>query len=200
MEVPIMTLMRRTNPFGEFLSLRQAMDRLFEESIIRPRTFFAGDTESGFGIPLDVSSTPDSLIIEASLPGVKPEDVEITVMGDTLTINASSGEEQEREESGYMYREVRRGRFSRTVTLPAQVNSDKAVASFENGMLRLSIPKAEEAKPRQIRIGTTAEAKPVGAGSTQQTQARSQEAASLESAASAPRTPVETGASGPSGS
>jgi HSP20 family protein len=166
MEVPIMTIVRRTNPFGEFLSLRQAMDRLFEESFIRPRTFFAGDGDGGFGIPLDVSSTPDALLIEAALPGVKPEDVEVTVVGDTLTINGTNGEEREAEEGGYLYREVRRGRFSRTVTLPAQVDSEKAVASFENGMLRLSIPKAEEAKPRQIRVATASSgAKSVGPGS-----------------------------------
>jgi HSP20 family protein len=177
-----MSMMRRSNPFGEILSLRQAMDRLFEESFIRPRSVFTGDTETGFGVPIDVSSTPDSLVIEAALPGVKPEDVDVTVLGDTLTITANSAEEREGDESGYLYREVRRGRFSRTVTLPSQVDSDKAAASFENGMLRLSIPKAEQAKPRQIRLGGASDAKSVGPGSTQQSAGSTQGTGGSQSA------------------
>lgn len=184
-----MTLMRRSNPFGEFLSLRQAMDRLFEESFIRPRTFFTAEGDSEFGIPLDVSSTSDALVIEAALPGVKPDDVEVTVLGDTLSITATSGSEKESEEGGYMYREVRRGRFSRTVTLPSAVDSEKAVASFENGMLRLTIPKAEAAKPRQIRVGSGSEPRSVGEGSGQSLngqQAGGSEAGQTEPVAAAP--------------
>jgi len=169
-----MTLMRRNSPFGEMLSLRQAMDRLFEDPFVRPRTAFNGETGE-FGIPLDISSTPDTLLIEAALPGVRPEDVEITVFGDTLTINATTGEERESDESGYAYREVRRGRFTRTVTLPTQVDSDKATADFRDGMLRLSIPKAEAAKPRQIRIGTTTEHAPAEVGSGSGTEAKPSE-------------------------
>lgn len=148
--------MRRTSPFGEFLSLRQAMDRLFEDSVVQPRSMYEGGGPE-HGIPLDIASTPEELRIEAALPGVRPEDVEITVLGDNLTINATTGGEESREEDGYLYREVRRGRFSRTVTLPSQVDSERAAASFQDGMLRLSIPKAEAAKPRQIRIGATSD-------------------------------------------
>ena len=99
----------------------------------------------------------DALVVEAALPGVKPEDVEITVTGDTLTISGCSSAESEREERGYLLREIRRGRFSRTVTLPADLRTEAATAGFENGLLRLSIPKAEAAKPRQIRITPTTE-------------------------------------------
>ena len=188
-----MTMMRRSNPFGEMLSLRQAMDRLFEESFIRPRSLFSGgDSDTALGIPLDVSSTPDALIIEAALPGIKPEDVEITIVGDTLTINGQTSEEQEREDSGYLYREVRRGRFSRTVTLPTQVDTDKAAASFENGMLRLSIPKAEAAKPRQIRITGSSEARPVGPGTSQ--QSGSQPGTEQSGEGTGDRTPIGAGA------
>jgi len=160
-----MTLMRRTSPFGEFLSLRQAMDRLFEDSVVQPRSLMGNNGEE-HGIPLDIASTAEELRIEAALPGIRPEDVEITVLGDNLTIQASTDGEDTREEDGYLYREVRRGRFSRSVTLPSQVDSERAVASFENGLLRLSIPKVEAAKPRQIRVGTTTEstAAQVGAG------------------------------------
>ena len=149
-----MTLIRRTNPFGELLSLRQAMDRLFEDSFVRPRNGVLSDEHS---LALDVQSTSDAFEIDAALPGVKPEDVDISILGDTLTINASTRDEQSKEDEGYAYREIRRGTFSRTVTLPSGVNADAASATFENGMLHLSIPKAEEAKPRQIQIKTSAD-------------------------------------------
>ena len=150
-----MTLIRRTNPLGELVSLRQAMDRLFEDSFVRPRSGYSGDEHP---LALDIRSTADSIVVEAALPGVKPEDVDISVLGDTLIINASTRDEESSEDEGYTYREIRRGAFSRTVTLPGGLNADAASATFENGMLRLTIPKAEEAKPRHIQI------KPTGSG------------------------------------
>ncbi len=147
-----MTLIRRTNPFGELMSLRQAMDRLFEDSYVRP---YRGAGPDDNALALDVYTTADALVVEAALPGVKPEDVDITVLGDTLSINATNRSEQSRDEDGYTYREIRRGSFSRTVTLPTGLKSDAATASFENGLLRLAFPKAEEAKPRQIQIKPT---------------------------------------------
>jgi HSP20 family protein len=144
-----MTLIRRPNPFGELLSLRQAMDRLFEDSYVRPRS--GGSTEE-HALALDIYTQSDALVVEAALPGVKPDDVQISVLGDTLTISASTSSDESRTDDGYSYREIRRGSFSRTVTLPGGLRADDATASFENGLLRLSIPKAEEAKPRQIQI------------------------------------------------
>jgi HSP20 family protein len=149
-----MTLIRRTSPFGELLSLRQAMDRLFEDSFVRPGS---GLTTDEHPVALDVYSTPDAVVVEAALPGISPDDVDISVLGDTLTITASSRQEKTSDEDGYSYREIRRGNFSRTLTLPAGVQADAATASFDNGLLRLSIPKAEEAKPRQIRISPTSD-------------------------------------------
>ena len=143
-----MTLIRRTNPLGELISLRQAMDRLFEDSFVRPRS--GGSEEQP--LALDVKTTGDELVVEAALPGVKPEDVNVSVLGDTLTISASHRAEESREDEGYSYREIRRGSFTRTVTLPSGVKADAATATFENGMLTLHFPKAEEAKPRQIPV------------------------------------------------
>ena len=163
-----MTLIRRTNPFGELISLRAAMDRLFEDSWVRPNNGALDEHP----LALDVRTTNDAYEIEAALPGVKPEDVDISVLGETLTISARTGQEQSRDEDGYSYREIRRGSFSRTVTLPSAVKADAASATFENGMLRLSIPKAEEAKPRQIQIKATAaagsETKVIEGNSTEQ--------------------------------
>ena len=151
-----MSIVRRTSPFGEMLSLRQAMDRLFEESIVRPRSLVFESTENPW-LPLDIHTTPDALVVEAALPGVRPDDVEITVTGDALTINGTSSSESQSEEHGYLMREIRRGTFSRTVTLPADLKTEAASAGFEHGLLRLSIPKAEAARPRQIRITPTTE-------------------------------------------
>jgi HSP20 family protein len=144
-----MTLVRRSSPFSELVSLRQAMDRLFEDSFVRPGRFMSGYESA---MPLDVRSTPDQLEIQASLPGVKPDDVEITVEGGTLSISATTESDERDDQSDYLVREIRRGSVSRTIALPTGYEADKATASFDNGVLTLTIPKAEQLKPRQIRI------------------------------------------------
>jgi HSP20 family protein len=149
-----MTIVRRPSPFGELLSLRQAMDRLFEDSFVRPRTWAGGMIESS-NLPLDVTSTKDELVVEAALPGVKPEDVDITIENGTLTIHGQTSEERREGEGDYLVQEIRRGEFSRSVTLPSGLEPDKATASFDNGVLTLHVPKAEQVKPRQIRIAPT---------------------------------------------
>jgi len=150
-----MTLIRRTSPFGELLSLRQAMDRLFEDSFVRPRDW--GTTAEGGSLPLDIYATKDALVVKAALPGIRPDDVEITITGDALTISGTYKDERETNgEGGYVFQELRRGTFTRTVTLPADLQGDRAAANFENGLLTLTVPKSEQAKPRQIRISPTA--------------------------------------------
>lgn len=146
-----MTLVRRPSPLGELMSLRQAMDRLFEDSFVRPRMLSTGWVENGT-LALDIASNADSLVVEAALPGVGPDDVEITIEGGTLTIAASTQSEREEGEADYLIREIRRGSFSRTVALPEGLEPDKATATFDHGILTLRIPKAEQVKPRQIRI------------------------------------------------
>jgi HSP20 family protein len=150
----MMTIVRRPSPAGELLSLRSAMDRLFEDSFVRPWTGLDG----GSGLPLDVTATPDEIRVEASLPGFKPEDVEITVEDGTLTISGRLDEERDDRKGNYLLHEIRRGSFTRSVALPAGLEPDKASATFENGVLTLRIPKAEQVKPRQIRIAPTTDA------------------------------------------
>jgi HSP20 family protein len=149
-----MTLVRRTSPLGDLVSLRSAMDRLFEDSFVRPRGW-GFPTEFAGSLPLDVTSTTDALLVEAALPGIRPEDVEITVENGTLTIHAESKDEREEKQGETIISEIRRGSMSRTVTLPSGLEPDKASATFENGVLRLTFPRAEEVKPRQIRISPT---------------------------------------------
>jgi HSP20 family protein len=149
-------IVRRPSPFGELLSLRQAMDRIFDDEFFRP-VWTSADRDA-LSLPLDVRTTPDALVVEAALPGIKPEDVEITVENGTLTISGKSAEERQTEEGSHLVREIRRGSFSRSVTLPTGLEPDKATARFEHGMLTLEIPKAEQVKPRQIRISPVTDA------------------------------------------
>jgi len=153
-----MTIVRRPSSFGEFVTLRQAMDRFFDDDAFRPFRWTAGAFE-GPGLPLDVTTTPDELVVQASLPGIKPEAVEITVENGTLTISGTTAEEARDEGASYLVQEVRRGSFSRSVTLPNGLEPDKASATFEDGLLTLRIPKAEQVKPRQIRISPVSDAK-----------------------------------------
>jgi len=145
-----MTIMRRPSPFGELLSLRQAMDSLFEDSFVRPRRLIGSALDGG--LPLDVKSTADALIVEASLPGFTPEEVDITVEGGRLTITGRTSAEERHEDGEYFIQEIRRGSFRRAISLPEGLEADKATANFENGLLKLRIPRAEQVKPRQIRI------------------------------------------------
>jgi HSP20 family protein len=151
-----MTIVRRPSPRGEFMTLRQAMDRLFDEDVFRPFRWTSGAFD-GPALPLDVTTTANELLIEASLPGIKPEDVEITVENGTLTISGKTAEERRAEEGSYLVQEIRRGTFSRSLTLPNGLEPDKASATFEHGVLTLRIPKAEQVKPRQIRISPVTE-------------------------------------------
>jgi HSP20 family protein len=130
------------------LSLRDAMDRLFEENFWRPWS-----VQPGHGsLPIDLADDDDHYTVTAELPGVKPEDVQVTVQGETLTIRGETNEQQEEQRQNWLMRERRSGAYQRTITLPSPVNADAAEARFEHGTLTLTLPKIEEAKPRQIRV------------------------------------------------
>jgi HSP20 family protein len=153
-EVHEMTIVRRPSPFGELMSLRSAMDHLFEDSFVR-RPFAGMDGQ--LSLPLDVTRTADELIVEAALPGIKPEDVEITVEDGTLSIRGEYRDERRGDEGESLVQEIRRGTVARAITLPTGLEPDKATATFEHGVLTLRIPKAEATKPKQIRISPTTE-------------------------------------------
>jgi HSP20 family protein len=141
----------RWEPFGDLVTLREAMNRLFDESVVRPRGEGA-PAEVVRAAPVDMYQTENEVVIKVSLPGVKPDDVDITILGDVVTIRGESKSEQEVKEENYFRREVRFGSVARELSLPAAVQAAKAEATFENGMLTLRIPKAEEAKPKQIKV------------------------------------------------
>jgi HSP20 family protein len=137
----------RWEPFRDLVSLRDAMDRLFSESYIRPPAFVEG---SPFAV--DVYETDQDVVLKASIPGTKPEDIDISIVGDTLTIEGHIDETTEVTEQRYVRRERRHGTISRTLTLPTAIQADRAEAKFENGVLTVTMPKAEEVKPKTIKI------------------------------------------------
>ena len=137
-------------PLREMVSLRDAMNSLLQESFVRPVGLMGNGAAA---LPLDIAETEDEFIVKASLPGVRPEDVHITAHGDTLTIRGEMKAEEEKKGEHYHLRELRQGHFQRTVTLSTPISADKAQAQFENGVLTLKLPKAEEAKPKEIKIG-----------------------------------------------
>jgi HSP20 family protein len=143
----------RWEPFNEMVSLRAAVNRLFEDSFIRPGAWPLS-FDGGFSVPADVIETKDNIVVKLSAPGVKPEDIEIAVVGDTLTIKGETKSEEQFEEGSYIRKERRFGSFQRSFSLPASVASDRAKAEFEHGVLTLTLPKAEEAKPKSIKVST----------------------------------------------
>jgi HSP20 family protein len=142
-------MLDRHDPFGRAMGLRQVMDRLLEDAFVMPR----GDGQGAGGPAFNVYEEGDNLLVEAHLPGIKPEDLDINVEQGVLTISGQAQAEEERTERNYLVREYRAGRFSRSLRLPATYNPDACQADFEHGVLRLSFPKSEAAKPRRIQIG-----------------------------------------------
>jgi HSP20 family protein len=142
----------RFDPFGEMVSLRSAMDRLFEDSFVSPLSWRTLAGDGAVTPPIDVHETDDDVVVSAALPGMKAEDVDITLTGRTLTLRGEFKADEKVERDQIIYRERRYGSFNRTIQLPVRVEGDRAEASFDDGVLTLRIPKAEEVKPRQIRI------------------------------------------------
>ena len=142
-------------PFREMMSLREAMNRLFEESLVRPG--FVGGTEGGAGVaaPLDVYETEESVVLKAAVPGIKPEDLDVSITGEVLTIKGEfKQEEQTSGQRNYLRQERRFGSFCRQLTLPTAVDANKVSATFDDGILTLEMPKREEVKPKTVKIST----------------------------------------------
>ena len=141
----------RWQPFDGSVSLRNAIDRLFEDSFVQPRWGWMAPM-SAANLAIDMVETKDEVVVKAALPGVKPEQVEVTITGNTLTISGESKEESEVKEKDYIRKERHYGSFTRSVTLPSGLKADRADATFEDGVLTLKVPKSEEVKPKSIKI------------------------------------------------
>jgi HSP20 family protein len=143
-----MSNLTRWEPMREMLTLREAMDQLFDDAFTRPRS------ASGVSIMpvVDLYQTADEVVVKANLPGLKTEDVQISVTSDVLTLRGEFKQESEQKETTYHILERRAGVFERSVMLPTDVQIDKAKADFEDGVLTITLPKAEAVKPKTISI------------------------------------------------
>ena len=138
----------RWEPAREMMTLREAMDHLFNDAFTRPLTL-----RDGWSAPaIDMYQTDDEIVVKASLPGVKADEVQINITGEVLTLQGETKQVEEKKDKAWHMREQRWGMFERSVALPTEVVADKAKAEFENGILTITLPKAEEVKPKIINI------------------------------------------------
>lgn len=149
-----MNVLTRWNPYREMLSLRDQMDRLFEDTFsLFPSAQNRFQMPRIWGLDLDVSETDEAYTVKAAVPGITPEELDITLTNNVLTIKGELEATEEQEGEVYHMRELRYGSFSRSLTLPEQVNADEIEARVENGILTLVMPKSEESKPKRIPVG-----------------------------------------------
>jgi HSP20 family protein len=169
----------RWDPWGDIVSLREAMNNLLEESFVRPRPGVAGPGMAS-SLALDVKESPDQYTVTASVPGVPSDDIDISVLGDTLRIRGQRKEDVEETGEGgrWLLRERRFGAFERTVSLPTAVNSEQAQADFKDGVLTITLPKAEAAKPRSIPVSGAAAVEGGTSGSAQEIEVHATESPS----------------------
>ena len=145
-----MSNLMRWEPAREMMTLREAMDRLFDDAFTRPLSVRDGWSMASPAI--DMYQTDNEVVVRASIPGIKADEVQINVTGDVLTLKGEVKQEEERKDRAWHIREQRFGSFERSVALPTSVKSDQAEAVFENGILTVTLPKADEVKPRTINI------------------------------------------------
>ena len=141
----------RWEPARDMMTLREAMDRLFDDAFTRPLSMVG----NSWSVPaVDMYQTDNEIVVKAAIPGIKAEEVQINITGDVLSLKGEVKQSEEVKEKAYHIHEQRWGAFERTIILPANVVADKAKADFENGILSITLPKAEEAKPKTITIKT----------------------------------------------
>ena len=143
-----MANLTRYNPFSEALSLREAMDRLFADSFISPRLT---SSFAGRGVGANLFETPEGFILQMPMPGTKPENVDITVQQDTVTLKWET-KVQVPENATSHWNGFQAGQYQQTFTLPSPINAERVEASYSDGILTLNLPKAEHAKARTIKV------------------------------------------------
>lgn len=145
-----MNTMIRWNPFGEMARMRSEIDRLFEDAFNAPASNWNRNTVWGF--PLDVTEADEHFTVKAAVPGINPDDLDITISDNVLTIKGETQAEEVHDDEKVHLRERRLGSFMRSISLPTPVNSDNVTATVEKGVLTLQIPKAEAVKPKRIAV------------------------------------------------
>ena len=138
----------RWEPTREMMTLREAMDRLFDDAFTRPLSL-----RDAWSVPaIDMFQTDDEIVVKAALPGIKADEVQINITGEVLTLKGEMKHEEDKKEKAWHIHEQRWGSFERSIVLPTDVVPDKAKAEFDNGILTIALPKAEEVKPKVINI------------------------------------------------
>ena len=143
-------VMQRWDPITEMRRMQENVNRLW-------RNFYPdaeGQEMENWAIPLDVVQEGDNFVIHASLPGVSPDDIDVSIEDNVLTVKGHTKVERERKEGNYLMRERRTGSFHRSLRLPDTVDTEKAQPYYEHGVLTISIPKAESKKARHLKVGT----------------------------------------------
>ena len=146
----MMTLIRRPSPLTEVVTLREAMERLFDDRYFRPIWPWDGEREATPA--LDLFTTQEAVIARIALPGVKPDDVDVSIVDDVVTIRGSFEKHEELAEAGFVHQELSRGSFARSFVVPAPIQAETAIASFKDGLLTLTLPKSDEVKPRHVKV------------------------------------------------
>ena len=146
------TTLTRWNPWQEVNELRRNMERMFGDGFSHLAERPGQDEIAPYSIALNVIENADKFLVKAAVPGMKPEDVEISLENDVLTIRGQHSQEGSTEDQNYVRRELSWGSFERSLRLPPTVDADHAEADFEHGMLTISLPKKAEAQPKKITI------------------------------------------------
>ena len=145
----------RWDPFDDLASLRESMDKLFEEFFTRRPDRIRAPVV--WQPAIEAYETDGDVVVRAELPGIDPKQVEISVTEDTLTVKGEARTEQEEKKRNYYRRELRYGSFVRSIALPSGVQGDKASASYKNGILEIKVPKSERAKPKTVKVEVAGE-------------------------------------------
>jgi HSP20 family protein len=182
----------RWDPFREMMTIREAMDRWFQSSISGTGQLIS--TLRPDSIPVDVLEQDDAFEVRASVPGVKPDDIEVTVQGERVTIRAEVRATEQQRGENWLMREQRFGTTQRTITLPSPVSSENAEARIEHGVLSLRLPKVRGAQARRISVSTGAGGSLAAPTSTSTSRSAS---ASSSASTSNPSAPASAAATGP---
>ena len=151
-----MAALVRWNPWSELFNLHSQMDQLFENAFGERMLSDGSGRAETTHLPVDIYQSEDAYTIEASVPGFRPEDVEVTIDDNVLTIKGQMKTEEKRDSGGYVHRERRSASVYRQVSLPQQVKADGIEAAFENGVLKVVIPREAKAQPKRIPVSSSA--------------------------------------------
>ena len=141
-------VLERLYPFNELRSMDETVNRVWRRFNGR----FVADEQERWAVPLDVVQNEEDIVVRATLPGVKPDDIEVTTDNDVLTIRGQSTQENEIKEGSYLMRERRTGSFHRTLRLPDSVDLDKVDSRYEHGVLTITFPKLEAKKAKRLDV------------------------------------------------